>query len=157
MYTIKIRVNMTPDEHGWNDHIAMFSEDGECIYSGMCSTSPNPVKPSSGSDWRLSYGWIASGVYEVKTCDHHNFGRCVLVENGDAVPSRNINPNHNEKILTAVFIHEGNRGSSNPAWRGSAGCVTIPPYSWEDFVMCLPSGRGVMIIEDNTHFDLAVE
>ena len=148
-YVIEIEANSHPSINGWYDPVKMMV-DGDIVFSGIGSTCPNSVRPSSGKSWNDSYGWIASGIYNVETCIHPKYGRCVIVNGGGAVPSRNDNVNHDgAKILTEVFIHEGNRGSSNTLWRGSAGCPTIPPQYWKQFQEALPSGRGILIIKDS--------
>ncbi len=149
MYVITIDSNSTPYSKGWSDPIKMIV-DGKIVFSGMGSTCPNPIRPSSGVSWKKAYGWIKAGVYNEETVEHGKYGRCVIINNGGAVLSRNPNVNHNgDTILTEVFIHDGNRGSSNPLWRGSAGCPTLMPMFWKQFQKMLPDGKGVLIIRDS--------
>jgi hypothetical protein len=149
MYVITIDSNSTPFSKGWSDPVKMTVGD-KIVFSGMGSTCPNPVRPSSGASWKKSYGWIKEGIYNVETVNHGKYGRCVIINNGGACLARFPNVNHKgNSILTEVFIHEGGRGSRNPLWRGSAGCPTIMPLFWEKFTKMLPDGNGVLIIRDS--------
>lgn len=140
--------NTTPDTEGWGDFVTL-SENGRVLFTCIGSTCPNPSSPSTKLIWRSSYGWISAGLYSVETIDHPKYGRCVLVNGGGQVKSRIPNINHNgKKILTEILIHVGNRGSINPQWRGSAGCPTIPPLQWENFIEALPDGKGLLYIKD---------
>ena len=147
-YIITITTHSTPDSIGWSDFITL-EHNGELLFSGMCSTCPNPMQYSSSKKWRDAYGWISAGVFDLMTVEHHKYGKCCIVNNGGKVDARypNVN-NDNDSILRGVFIHEGNRNSQNPEWRGSAGCPTLPPAYWNKLVDVLPDGDGVLIIND---------
>lgn len=144
-YVVKALCNSTPDQDGWLD---LFTLDhyGERLFTGLGSTCPNPSK--NGVHWRNVYGWIAKGVYDLETIVHPKYGKCCLINGGTTVDARypNVN-NNNDKILIGMFIHEGNRNCENPLWRGSAGCPTLPPNLWREFVKVLPEGKGVLIVE----------
>jgi len=58
------------------------------------------------------------------TNNHPKFGRCILINNGETMPSVQPDSEHNgEHWCRSIFIHKGY--ASN--WRGSAACITIPP------------------------------
>jgi len=147
-YIITITSHTTPDSMGWGDFITL-EHNGELLFSGMCSTCPNPIQYRTGRGWRDAYGWISAGVFDLETVQHHKYGKCCIVNNGVKVEARYPNVNNgNQNILLGVFIHEGNRNSQNPEWRGSAGCPTLPPVYWDEFVKVLPYGEGVLVIRD---------
>lgn len=149
MYIVTIEANTNPDSSGWGDFVTLENDRGELLFSGIGSTCPNSIQAGTGFNWRDTYGWIDKGVYKIRTMDHYKYGRCCIVEDGGVVSARFPNVNHNGRnILTEVFIHAGNRKSSNPEWRASAGCPTIHPKYWEKFVQYLPSGSGLLIIKD---------
>ena len=149
MYTIRINANTTPYSDGWGDPVMIYNGNGEVVFSGIGSTCPNTIKPSNRESWKRAYGWIKEGIYNVKTVVHPKYGRCVIINNGGFVLARYPNVNHKgDCILNEVFIHEGNRGSSNPLHRGSAGCPTLHPAHWKQFQESLPDGSGMLIISD---------
>jgi hypothetical protein len=149
MYLIEIDANSNPFSSGWSDPVTIRQGD-KLLFSGIGSTCPNPVRPSTRKNWKYSYGWIKAGIYNIETVVHHTYGRCVIINGGGAVLARFPNVNHEgSPMLTEVFIHEGNRGSRNPQWRGSAGCPTLPPFEWDKFVKALPDGKGVLVIRDS--------
>lgn len=148
-YKIDVIVNSTPDEHGFCDFITL-REDGVILNSSIGSGSPNPYRPTSKQEhWTEAYGCIAPGIYPCETiADHHKFGRCVVINGGKAVPTRNPNPNHGGKmILTQGMVHAGGTGR-NKSWRGSGGCVTVSSFYWERFQIDLPDGNGFIEIID---------
>jgi hypothetical protein len=146
-YTVTITANSTPNSQGWSDPVIV-EHNGEMLFSGIGSTCPNPKQHSSGKGWRDAYGWIAEGVYDLETIDHHKYGRCCLINGGTVAEARYPNTNNgNKNVLLSVLIHEGNRRSTNKEWRGSAGCPTIHPLYWQKFSDSLPDGKGVLIIK----------
>jgi len=147
-YKIDVLINGTPDDHGFLDFITL-RNDGVIITSCIGSGSPNPYRPTAAQEhWKDSYGCLAPGLYPCETIDHPTRGRCVVINGGKAVPTRNPNPNHGgKKIMTMCMVHAGGKGR-NKKWRGSGGCVTISPYYWEEFQNDLPDGKGFIEITD---------
>ena len=125
-----------PDIGGWHDVISIVDR-GRVVYSGMCSISPNPFRPSDNKPWWEVYGALEIGreyTYHVEPA-HPRFGKCLLINRGEPVGAMNPNPNHGGKrILTEIFIHCANVGGVSDQWRGSAGCITIPRHEWEAFI-----------------------
>lgn len=147
MYKIDVVVNSTPDQHGFLDFVTV-RENGIIINSSIGSGCPNPCTPNGRKRWYDRYGWIAPGIYPCETINHPIRGRCVVINGGKAIPSRNENPNHSgKKIITQTLVHGGGKGKVKK-WRGSAGCITISPYYWETFQKKLPDGTGVIEIID---------
>ena len=135
---IKITVNSTPDnpELGWGDWLVIYSGEGVNLYNCPASTCPNPYNPKNPEEkWNTYYGWIAPGKYKYEYYKSSKYGPCLLVERGGEVPSRV--PNHRWKgrrVLKSILAHEGARGCKNKEWRGSAGCITLPPNYWKRFI-----------------------
>jgi len=128
---IVIESIVDPDILGYEDKIVI-ATNGSILYHGICSACPNPRKPliKGGTPWTDAYGWIACGTYKFTTVKNIKFGKWLILENGGIVQSRNPNPNHSGRhILTQVGLHKG----WSDTWRGSAGCITIPPKTYNNF------------------------
>jgi len=146
---ILVRSNPVNPKFGYGDQYEI--KDGKSIlFSGHCSTCPNPFSIQTNWPWEECYGWIAPGEYPIQATDHKKYGRCLLINDGLSVASRNPNPNHDkEKIMSEVFIHKGAIASENPNWRGSRGCPTVPPWDWDKFISCFGRReKGILIIKD---------
>jgi hypothetical protein len=71
----------------------------------------------------------------------------LLINNGGEVKSRNPIKNANGTIFTEVFIHSGGTGK-NPNWRGSAGCITLGPDLWPEFMELFTVGeKGKLVVK----------
>lgn len=145
---IVVSVLSNPEELGYNDFIDVFSTEGARLYSGRCSASPNPFRPSDKAPWWSVYGVIADGNYKAQLVDHPRFGKCVLLNDGGHVTARYPNPAQGGKFyLTEMFIHEGAIGGRNPLWRGSAGCLTLHRDVYKEFVDSLNGSVGTLIVK----------
>lgn len=134
---------------GFPDTVHIYNSAGVLEYSNKASTSPNGIKPGTGAPWYKEYGWVASGEYMGDVVTRDKWGRCIMLENGGILPSRNPNPNHRgQYIITEVFIHPANAGGKNPQWRGSAGCLTLHRDKFETFMDQIPDGKHTVIIND---------
>lgn len=146
------KVSSTPDnpEFGYGDYVEVF-QGGECLYGSHASTCPNPYKTNRHGEpvpWKLVYDWIANGEYRYKCIDHYRYGKCLIVNDGGEVASRNPIPNPDGSVFTEVFVHVGGFGCKNPNWRGSAGCCTVPVEYWDRFMGWFRVGeKGVLRIE----------
>jgi hypothetical protein len=138
---IIIDCRSTPEQLGYKDRITVLGEDpvkNEVIqlYHEDCSTCPNPYKPASDPDgrkpWERVYAWIRPGRYTWRCFRSPRHGKCLQLNDGGPVPTRNANQNHRgEYVAYAIEIHEGD----SPIWRGSAGCCTIAPgQKWQRFI-----------------------
>ena len=149
MKQIVVESESNPAESGYRDRIAVIDIDG-IVYHDACSACPNPHRPWPHTHvlWPECYGWLAPGKYGWRCIRHWKRGKCLLVNEGGECPSRNANPNHGGRfILTEIFIHRG----WTMSWRGSAGCVTIPPATWRPFIDCFSVGdAGELAIVDFT-------
>lgn len=151
MKTIVIESLSIPDQSGYNDKIAVV-KNNDVIFHCQCSTCPNPYKPFTNPpiQWRDCYAWIACNTlktpYSWKCVVSPSKGRCILVNNGGEVPTRYINKNRNAKYAIGIMIHKG----YSDTWRGSAGCITIPPLMWDDFIKLFIVGEtGNLYIKDS--------
>ena len=145
MKTIIFHVRSRPDnpELGYGDLVQVFDGDNN-LYGGHASTCPNPYKTLEigRKPWGKLYGWIDNQTTTFECVEHHKFGKCLLVNGGFPVASRVPNPNHGGAyIITEVFVHSGGHGCNNKRWRGSAGCLTIPPEDWDNFISLFEIGE----------------
>jgi hypothetical protein len=127
--SIIIESIITPDiaTPCYGDKIVIL-DDGALAYHGPCRACPNPYRPSDGATWAAVYAWIACtapGMPLSWKCWYSpTKGKCLLINNGNAVRTRHPNVNHgNFPIATAIEIHKG----YSELWSGSAGCITYPP------------------------------
>jgi hypothetical protein len=120
----------TPESPAYSDSVAVI-EDGIELYNDGFSTEPNPYQPRTKKPWEEVYARVAEGTYTWRLVPKHpKYGRCILVNEGAAVPTLNPNVNHNrEYIATQIFIHRGYSGR----WRGSRACMTVPPDKLDSF------------------------
>ena len=153
-FHIDVYRNFTPSQKptGFHDFVTV-KKDGEIIYSGMCSTSPNGYHPRTGKNWSKHYGCVAPTTVPVEVISHKKFGGCILFNGGKAIPSINENPNHNmKKIITEVFFHRA-LGIINKLWRGSAGCFTMPKEELKQMINTIRDhncyNNGTMTIHHN--------
>ena len=147
---IEIIVYSRPDkpELGFGDAVSVTVGD-VAVYGGHCSSCPNPFRPSDMLPWEAAYGWIAPGRYQYRYHTSPKWGPCLMLEEGGPVDARLPNANHDgARYLTEVLIHAGGTGK-NAHWRGSAGCITIPPGDWADFLSHFePGDRGTVWVHD---------
>ena len=151
MKTITLHSLSTPDnpELGYGDYVQV-DEDGKNLWGSHASCCPNPYKVNGQGKpipWKLLYDWIAYGEYKWECVDHYKYGKCLLINGGGEVASRNPIKNANGTIFTEVFVHSGGMGK-NPNWRGSAGCITLSPDLWPDFIELFKVGeKGKLIVK----------
>jgi RHS repeat-associated protein len=108
------------------------------------SSTPNPYKPSNPSlRGTNAYPQIQGGTYGVNHGTHRG-EPALVVNNNSNVPTTTINPNFPEQGAYATFIHI-HKGFS-PSWKGSAGCPTIEPSQWSDFINAIPNGDGKVML-----------
>lgn len=156
--TITVHSTPTSPEFGYGDRVIVRDDSGTVWYTGAISTCPNPYrvqKDASGNivktiPWEQCYAWIAPGQYEFRYYYSPKLGRCLLVNNGGKVTTRNPNVNHGgEKYATEVLVHKGGYASVNQKWRGSRACITVPPAEWDAFMSCFKGGDiGPLTIVD---------
>jgi len=155
---------MTPDQHGYKDSIYVYGkaeqdgkglgkEDGQSgevlqeddmLHCGPASCCPNPFRPSDHKSWDKTYGYIALGTYAWELWNSDKYGDCILINQGGRCESRIPNINHNNELWSdELLIHSG----WSDSWRGSAGCITIPPKNWDNFISNFDTGdKGVLTI-----------
>ena len=125
----------TPDRLGYNDKISIVRDDESMAFHCPCSACPNPYRPSDGALWRDAYGWIACNTKETpypwQCVESPKHGKCLLLNGGGELPARFPNSNHGGRaVVSEVEIHCG----STEQWRGSAACITLPPFIWLAFI-----------------------
>jgi hypothetical protein len=151
MKTITLHSLSKPDnpEMGYGDYITV-DEDGKNLWGSHASCCPNPYKLNGQGipiPWKLAYDWIDYQEAEFECVEHYKYGKCLLINKGGEVKSRNPIRNNNGTIFTEVFVHSGGTGN-NPNWRGSAGCPTLAPDLWPDFIELFKVGeKGKLIVK----------
>jgi len=136
----------TPFDPGWKDVLTV-TQGGKKLYKGLASVWCNPVRPEDLAPFYAAYGGIALGEYHAHVCmDHEAFHKCLVIENYGKVPSVWPNAINNwERYMKRVYYHEGNLGSKNPKWRGSAGCLTSPKAEYKKVMSLLKPRENVII------------
>jgi RHS repeat-associated protein len=129
----------------YNQSVSVVNDSGQTVGTFEGSSSPNPHKPRnpsvSGTD---AYPQIAEGTYDT-THGTHKGDPALVVNNNGNVPTTAPNPNFPSQGSNATHIHI--HGGYSPTWRGSAGCPTINPDQWDDFLGAVPStGSGSVVI-----------
>lgn len=150
--TVTFLVNSTPERPalGYGDYVVVESDEA-LLFGSHASTCPNPYRLNdhgSAVPWKLIYDWIADGEYQWQCIQHDKYGKCLLINGGGEVASRNPVKNKDGSVFTGVFVHVGGHNSKNPDWRGSAGCLTIPRDYWPEFIACFEIGEtGKLIVK----------
>lgn len=151
MKTITLHSLSTPEnpELGYGDYVQV-DEDGKNLWGSHASCCPNPYKVNGQGHpipWKLVYDWIDYQKAEFECIEHYKYGKCLLINKGGEVKSRNPIKNANGTIFTEVFVHSGGTGN-NPNWRGSAGCLTLAPDLWPDFIELFKVGeKGKLVVK----------
>jgi hypothetical protein len=123
--------------------VIVIDENGQTAGTFEGSSRPNPYRPNdptiAGND---AYATVKGGEYPVELGFHK--GEPALVMNGNnPVPTTAPNPNNPLNASTADYIHI-HRGYSL-TWRGSAGCFTINPVQWNDFISVFPQNAQIRV------------
>jgi hypothetical protein len=140
---------VTPDVSGYGDKIVL-SSNGDLLFNGDGSCCPNPTKPNTTLRWTACYGWVSctpdNKPLSWRCWESGKHGKCLLINEGGRVPTRNPNANHGGNFFAeAVELHCG----FSETWRGSAACITIPPSLWPSFIGQIEIGEtGIMRIVD---------
>lgn len=128
-------------------------ENNIVLYSGSCSTNPNPFKPTSPQlSWKKCYAQVTAGTYQWSyDTMRHSFGSALLVTNKNGeleIPTTCANVNQGGKhYAIGIFLHKG----YSMYWRGSKACFTIPPKDWMEFYSLFKKGdRGDLVLVDLT-------
>lgn len=152
MKTVTFYSLSTPDnpEMGYNDYVDV-GEDGNSLFASHASCCPNPYKVNGQQlpiSWKILYDWIDFQECSFECVSHHKYGKCLLINNGGEVKSRNPIKNKDGSIFKGVFVHCGAINSKNKNWRASAGCCTLSPELWPDFISCFEIGeKGKLIVK----------
>lgn len=143
MKTIIIQNQSNPATLGYNDRGTIVDNDSIILWHGSISAQPNPDTKTR------KYGRLAYGEYSGQLIPAHpTFGRCILIENGRELPSLVPNSAHgNRNVMTEIFVHKGDQAQ----WRGSAGCITVPPISAIDFFCNFLEGEKMKIVLVDYH------
>jgi hypothetical protein len=144
MISILLDVRSSPDVLGYKDRITVLKDDRELLYHGDWRGTPNPYKPKTDPrvPWQNAYPWVADGEYSWAWYPSPKHGPCLLLENGDAVPTRLPNPEQGGKNFAKwIELHPG----ESDWWPGSAGCLTGPPADWPKFIVLFKEGDTGLI------------
>ena len=144
---IAIECLSTPDDPGYPDKVVV-TTNGEMLFHSPAGACPNPREPwlKGGRPWPQAYGWLGLGSYTYEAVYSRKRGLWLVLDGGGRVASRTPNPRHDGlRYLAGVGLHRGWTAD----WRGSAGCLTIPPSAWGDFVSLFTVGdRGELHVLD---------
>lgn len=134
----------TTSDSVYTQKVTIFSNKGEVLGIFKGSSTPNPFKPRDPSiKGEEAYPYISIGSYDLAHGTHK--GKPALVVNDNKfVPTRNKNPNFSDYGKRANYIHV--HWGYKTTWKGSAGCPTIYPGQWKDFLAKVPSGSGVLVV-----------
>lgn len=119
------------------------------LYQGKVSTNPNPTAAAGKILWFNSYAQVAPGEYRFRFIKNHpKYKKTLLINEGTEIPTTNANRNHQgRRVATEIFIHTGWKNT----WRGSRGCLTVPPKDAESFFSIFKDGEtGAFILKDET-------
>jgi hypothetical protein len=142
MKTIDIIRKSVPESVGYMDSIALF-ENGDILWEGSGSSCPNPCKPSNKLPWQDAYAMIKEGEYKGQCGVFPRFLKSIRLNEGGIIPTINPNSNHGGRYISnGIFIHCGD----TEVWRGSSGCITIPPSCWDDFISKFSIDEHVRIV-----------
>ena len=134
MKTFSFVRQSTPSEYGYKD-LLNITVGNSLLYRCNCSTWCNPVSPVGHVPYYSAYGAVALGTYQARCVQNDLYGKCLLIQNGETVKGVWPNIHHDwNKVISEVFVHQGGLKSSDPNWRGSAGCFTLPEH---DFLMAM--------------------
>lgn len=136
--TITIERREGPAYLGYHDRITVIA-DNVLMHHGDCRSTPNPYKVigKAREDWWRHYGCITEGKYTWRCIQHDKKGKCISINDRGPVPTINPNPNQGGKMIAdGILIHSG----QTAIWPGSAGCQTLPPDQWNDFIGCFQVG-----------------
>jgi hypothetical protein len=142
---IEIDSIVTPDFPGYGDKAKVYLGN-DLRFESACSACPNPYRPSDNTPWQRAYGWLALGEYLWECMESVKHGKCLRLADGWIVPARLPNVNHDGRaVLDGVEVHRGD----SMTWRGSAGCLTLPPNIWAAFISLFDIGdTGAIRIMD---------
>lgn len=145
---ITIQSRTTPDQPGYGDRISVCSDVGALLFHGDASCCPNPTRPwpRTWIKWQQFAGWLACGEYHYECVEHKKFGKCLELNWAGTCCSRTPNPEHGgAAYLKGVYVHKG----WSATWRGSLGCITVPPADWATFIGLFDLNEtGPLVISD---------
>lgn len=132
----------------YSQTVTLYCAKGKEIGLFKGSSTPNPFKPTNpAKKGKDAYPFIKSGLYPVTHGFHKGKHALVLNNNGE-VPTTDINPNFPKQGANATYIHI--HWGYKKSWKGSAGCPTIDPLDWNEFLNLVPQGEGFVLIPSNS-------
>lgn len=137
-----LEVRSIPDVLGCLDTMLVI-KDNSIRFACPFRAGPNPYKPSTKETWADAYDYIAEGVVSWECLAHRKYGKCLLLNGGGEVPTRNPRPNGDGSIFVGVFAH----CAASDTWPGSAGCLTTRPVFWAAFIEMFDVGeKGTLLV-----------
>jgi hypothetical protein len=142
MKTLIFESYATPDVPGYPDKYALIDGPGNLLEHGAAGCCPNPLRPSDYAPWEKAYGWLSCGTYDGNVVNTFKHGMCILLNCGNKLPAQMANANHDGlPVIDQVYVHAGD----NDHWRGSAGCLTIPPDDFKRVIAHFELGETVTV------------
>ncbi|APX05986.1 hypothetical protein BWP24_07395 [Vibrio campbellii] len=134
----------TTSDTVYTQKVTIVDSKVEVIGTYKGSSTPNPFKPSDASlNGFDAYPYVKGGTY-LLTHGTHKGIPALVVNNNRFVPTQNENPNFPEYGKRANYIHV--HWGYKTTWKGSAGCPTIHPGQWKEFLSKVPSGSGMLVV-----------
>lgn len=123
----------------YGDSFSIHAGDNNMLGHWEGSACPNGGKTDKATGkiltYRQAYAWIKPQIIKAQCIIHHKYHKCLLLAGGGAIPARYDNPNPDstckgKPFAAGIFCHSG----FSRTCRGSAGCLTINPAQWSDFI-----------------------
>lgn len=146
MKTLEIVRRSTPTDpaRGYGDTVTVY--DGVDVkFTLLCSSCPNPFRPSDLVPWDKAYCLLAFGEMSGECVLHNRYGKCILINNGGEVPTMFPNPLQDGRFFAKeIFIHAGG-GLDSKEWRGSKGCITLNPIDLDVLMSVFAIGEKCIV------------
>ena len=152
MTPVFLRITTPESKEIYGDVARIYSDNFELIFECPCRTHPNPKQPRPPyKSWLLAYAQICLGRYDYKFLPAHDrFKKCLIINSGGYVPTVNLNVNHGRHVADEIFVHCG----SQKTWSGSAGCITIHPDKYLEYMSHFPkNSSGKIVVTDDINYE----
>ncbi len=130
----------------YNDFCIVF-ENGNALTGKLrARTFPDPFRVSDRAPAENVFGCVAPGIYTARCIDDPKHGKCIMINQGEDVPSLwKDNNNGGKMFCCGVLCHKG----WGPTWAGSEACQTLFD-DWAEFIGHVNVGEACMVqIQDN--------
>lgn len=121
-------------------------EKKKIIFCCNGSSTPNPYYyKDPGQKGLKAYPYVRGNTYTARYSKNaHNGGPGLDIENNRPIPIiQKVNPRTGARgTANHIDIHSG----YSDTWKGSAGCFTIEPKNWKEFVAFFKEGEECRVI-----------